>query len=106
MVDFNIREEINEIAIKYADILKQEYALHSMYLYGSYANGNYHQDSDIDLAVVADDLSGDIFEDTFILLKYRRMVDNRIEPHPFLTSEFTLNNPMAREVMETGIRIV
>ena len=51
-------------------------------------------------------LSGDIFEDTFILLKYRRMVDNRIEPHPFLTSEFTLNNPMAREVMETGIRIV
>ncbi len=106
MVDINIRKEITEIALKYADILKREYDLHSMYLYGSYAKGHYHQDSDIDLAVITDDLSGDIIEDTFKLMKYRRMVDNRIEPHPFLAREFTFENPMAREVMETGIWIV
>ena len=36
----------------------------------------------------------------------RRHQDLRIEPHPFLPSEFTEENPMAREVMRTGIRIV
>lgn len=34
----------------------------------------------------------------------RREVDTRIEPHPFLTSDFTENSPIAREIMETGIR--
>jgi len=36
----------------------------------------------------------------------RREVDTRIEPHPFLTSDFTENSPIAREIMETGIRIL
>lgn len=106
MANGNIRAEITEIALKYAKILKREYALHSMYVYGSYIKGNYHEDSDIDLAVVTDDLTGDTIEDTFKLMRYRRLVDNRIEPHPFLTSEFTLDNPLAREVMETGMRIL
>lgn len=36
----------------------------------------------------------------------RREVDTRIEPHPFLVSDFTENNPTAREIMETGVRIL
>ncbi len=39
-------------------------------------------------------------------VRLRREVDKRIEPHPFLTSDFTENNPIAREIMETGIRIL
>lgn len=63
-------------------------------------------DSDIDIAVVADGFSGDLVEDTFKLMKIRRSVDKRIEPHPFLTEEFNENDPMAKEVMDTGIRII
>ncbi|MGE5577304.1 MAG: hypothetical protein ACM3TT_08965 [Syntrophothermus sp.] len=63
-------------------------------------------DSDIDIAVVADGFTGDIIEDTFTLMKLRRQVDIRIKPHPFLPSEFREENPVAREVMRTGIRIV
>lgn len=106
MADIDIRRVITGIALKYAEVLKHEYHLQSVYLYGSYAKDNDNQDSDIDLAIVTDDFSGDIVDDTFKLLKYRRLVDNRIEPHPFLAKEFTTDNPMAREVMETGIRVM
>jgi predicted nucleotidyltransferase len=106
MVDISNRTEINRIALAYATIIKREFSVAGLYLYGSYAKGNFHQDSDIDLAVVSGDFSGDIIDDTFQLMKLRRFVDNRIEPHPFLTEEFTDDNPMAREIMRTGIRLM
>jgi hypothetical protein len=56
--------------------------------------------------VVSGGFSGDVIGDTFKLMKLRRLVDNRIEPHPFLTKEFTDDNPLAREVMRTGIQLI
>jgi predicted nucleotidyltransferase len=106
MADFNTRNQVMNIANKYADILKKEYHIHSIYLYGSYAKGKNTSDSDIDIAVIADDLTGDLFEDTIKLMKYRRLVDNRIEPHPFLASEFNEQNPLAKEIIDTGTRIL
>jgi predicted nucleotidyltransferase len=106
MVDISNRTDINKIALAYASILKREFSLEGLYLYGSYAKGNFHQDSDIDLAVISCDFSGDVIDDTFKLMKLRRLVDNRIEPHPFLTKEFTDDNPLAREVMRTGIQLI
>jgi predicted nucleotidyltransferase len=92
--------------LEYAGILKEHIQLHSLYVYGSYASGKFTADSDIDIAVVADGLSGDLVEDTFKLMKIRRTVDNRIEPHPFSIEEFNEDDPMAKEVIRTGIRIV
>ena len=106
MVEHNTNKQINDIAMKYADLLKGHIGLHSLYLYGSYASGKFTEDSDIDIAVVADDFSGDLVEDTFKLMKIRRNVDNRIEPHPFSIEDFNEDDPMAKEVMRTGIRIV
>ncbi|MGE5577307.1 MAG: nucleotidyltransferase domain-containing protein [Syntrophothermus sp.] len=97
---------IYEIAGKYAEVLRRKIRLSRLYVYGSYSTGDHDDDSDIDIAVVADGLTGDVIEDTFTLMKLRREVDMRIEPHPFLTSEFTEKNPLAREVMRTGMRIV
>jgi predicted nucleotidyltransferase len=106
MVDIHTGEEVKLLAIKYAEILRQKYDLHSLYLYGSYVNGNYTSDSDIDIAVIAANFSGDIFEDTLSLMRYRRLVDNRIEPHPFIPSDFNPSNPNVREIMAKGIRII
>jgi uncharacterized protein len=106
MADVNTGEQVKDIVFKYAEILKNEFTIRCLYLYGSYARGDFNRDSDIDVAVVADNLSGDLVDDTFKLMKYRRMVDIRIEPHPFLPAEFQVNNPIAREIMETGIRII
>lgn len=106
MAHLNTRDQLIDIANKYAKILKQELDIQSIYLYGSYAKGNDTVDSDIDIAVIAKDLTGDMFEDTIKLMKYRRQVDNRIEPHPFLISEFNVNNPLAKEIMDTGTKIL
>lgn len=100
------QEAIRDIALRYADVLRGELTLRGLYLYGSYAKGTQNADSDIDLAVIADGLSGDAVDDTWRLMRLRRSVDTRIEPHPFLPSDFTEANPMAIEVMRSGIRIV
>lgn len=106
MADFDVRKQINEIALQFAKGLQDHIQLHSLYVYGSYANGTYREDSDIDIAVVADGFTGDLVEDTFMLMKVRRKVDNRIEPHPFPVEEFNEHDPMAKEVIRTGIRII
>ena len=106
MADINTREQVNSIVMQYATSLKEFINLHSLYLYGSYANGNFNKDSDIDIAVVADGFTGDVVEDTFMLMKIRRNIDKRIEPHPFSIHEFNEENPIAREIISTGVKIL
>jgi predicted nucleotidyltransferase len=106
MADINNKEIASRIARRFAEFLKQYYHIHSVYLYGSYAKGINHEDSDIDIAVVAEDFTGDLVEDIFKLMKLRRQVHYKIEPHPFLLEDFNKTNPLAREIIETGIRIM
>jgi hypothetical protein len=40
-----------------------------------------------------------------MLMKIARDIDLSIEPHPYLRNEFKKENPMAAEVIKTGIRI-
>lgn len=94
------------IALQYANAVKKDFLLRQMFLFGSTAAGTAEDDSDIDIAVIADDFTGDSIEDTFRLMKTRRKIDLRIEPHAFLPSEFHAGNPFAAEIMRTGIRIV
>ena len=94
------REEINAIAQKYADLVKEEMDVESIYLFGSFVNNSYSADSDIDIAVIADDFSGDMVEDTLRLMRIRRKVDTRIEPHPLKK-----DHPFVKEVIATGRRI-
>jgi predicted nucleotidyltransferase len=49
-------------------------------LYGSYARGNWHKDSDIDVAVIFDILKGNPIDLSINLYKLRRDIDLRIEP--------------------------
>jgi len=55
--------------------------IESVYLFGSYAKGTPHEDSDIDIALVVNHFEGDFFEVMPLLWKLRRQVDWRIEPH-------------------------
>lgn len=80
--------------------------LRSVYMFGSYVSGVPTEDSDIDVAVVSDDFSGDRIEDTVLLMRHRWDVDLRIEPHPFRPEDFTPGNPWVAEILRTGIRIV
>ena len=74
-----INSTIENIVKKYAELVKQELNVSSIYLYGSYAKGTYSEDSDIDIAVIGENFIGDPIEDTLKLMRIRRKVDNRIE---------------------------
>lgn len=67
----------------YKSLLSRHFPVREMYLFGSYANGNYKEDSDIDVAIVVDHLDGDYFDNIPVFWKLRRSIDLRIEPIVF-----------------------
>ncbi len=92
---------------RYIETLRRNgIAPQKVYLYGSYAKGTATEDSDIDLAVISDDLSGDSFEDDLALMHLTWNVDTRIEPRSFRPEEFTPDDPEAQEILQTGVPIL
>lgn len=74
------------------------------YLFGSFAKGSQHENSDIDIALILDNMS-DRFTSQQQLMKLRRNIDLRIEPHPIPQDEFNFLNPFAFEIQQNGIEI-
>ena len=96
--------EIKEILLKYFELLKQNHIeLKKAYLFGSYAKGSSSSNSDIDLALVSDNFEGIRFKDRDKIRKITLSVSSDLEVLPFNTNDFTIDNPFAREIMETGI---
>lgn len=92
------------IAQRYAGAVKANYNNIRIILFGSYAKGNFNDDSDIYIAVVFKDYhtSNDM---QLELMRLRRKIDSRIEPHPFRESEFELSNPIVNEIVKYGQEI-
>jgi predicted nucleotidyltransferase len=93
-----------EIAEKFIAAINGKYRVKSAWLFGSYVNGNQKADSDIDIAIVMNDFD-DRFTAQFDLMKLRRNIDLRIEPHPFREKDFSINDPMVNEIMKSGIQL-
>lgn len=93
-----------DIARKYIDSLKSRYDIQSALLFGSYAKGNFNEDSDIDIAIVLKHVN-DIIDTQAELMKLRRKIDLRIEPHPFNIIDFNRTNPVVNEILKYGINI-
>lgn len=89
------------IAVKYANAVKSKYDFVKIILFGSYAKGNYHTDSDIDIAVILKDYSN-LIDIQLELMRIRRKVDSRIEPHPFREKDFDISNPIVYEIIKYG----
>lgn len=95
-----------EIAKNFLDELtRNKVKILFAYLYGSYLTDSMHQDSDIDIAVVSDTLTGDWIKDWEMLCKARRNVDIRIEAIPFRPEEFCDENPLVWEIKHKGLRL-
>ncbi len=65
---------------EYSVLLNKHMAFDKVYLFGSYAKNTNHSDSDIDVAIVVNQIEGDYFAIQPLLWKLRRQVDDRIEP--------------------------
>ncbi len=92
------------LAHRYADAVKGNYDHCRIILFGSYAKGNFNEESDIDIAVIFKDYSN-LIEMQLELMRLRRNIDSRIEPHPFREREFILSNPIVNEILSYGHEI-
>ena len=100
------KKKASEVARRYVDFIRNKNPnVKKAYLFGSYAKGIIKADSDIDLAIVFENLS-DTFDMQVQLMKLRRKFDTRIEPHAFRESDFDISNPLAKEILTTGQEIL
>ncbi len=99
-----VKREIIDTVNRYIMVIPKELGLRSVYLFGSYAKGTANEDSDIDIALVIDEMP-DFFRVQRELMQLRRNIDLRIEPHPFYSRDFLPSSPFANEVMTSGIRL-
>ncbi len=91
-------------ARRYVKLVNKKYPTERVFLFGSFAKGTYHKDSDIDLALVFKSIT-DIIDMQIELMKMRRDEDLMIEPHPFSKEDFQQSNPVVFEILKSGIEI-
>ena len=72
---------VKEIARKYANRVREEYDPKQVILFGSYIDGNPHEYSDIDIAIIFDETGEDFLDIWTHLVKMCRDISFDIEPH-------------------------
>ena len=99
-------KEIMESVEKYVEVVKKKYKVEAIILFGSYAKGTNHEDSDIDIAVVTDDFDGDEFDAQVELGLLRWGIDLRIEVHLITVEDYkTIGNELVWEIINIGIKV-
>jgi predicted nucleotidyltransferase len=102
-----IPDKIRAIAERYILLLKENnISVENAYLFGSYAKGNNNEWSDIDIAIVSGAFEGIRIKDRDKIRKLTLSVSSSLEILPFSPRDFSFENPLAKEIIETGIRLV
>ncbi|MDE6444934.1 MAG: nucleotidyltransferase domain-containing protein [Muribaculaceae bacterium] len=96
------KEQAIRLAKEYKTAVEQQMPVKAVYLYGSYSKDNHTPSSDIDVAVVVENLKDDFFADTPLLWKLRRKISNLIEPVILVED---LSNPLYYDIVNSGIRL-
>lgn len=98
-IDYSIKQFVSSVADNTPGFVKA-------YLFGSYAKNKQTSESDIDIALVIDNLNDvDKFDLQVQLMLLASKFDTRIEPHPFSSSDLVSDNPFVYEIKKTGIEI-
>lgn len=107
MAKRTIDREIMDIVNKYVKVILAHYEVKAIILFGSYAKGTNNENSDIDIAIITDDLKcNDAFDEQLNLKKLRRNIDYRIEPHLIQVADYdNMETPFVQEVINTGIKV-
>lgn len=102
-----IPNKIKQVIDTYIESLQvNQIPIESAFLFGSYAKGKYNDLSDIDIALVSNIFEGRRISDRSKIRRITLSVSSDLEVIPFNPKDFTLDNPFAREIIETGVRII
>ena len=105
MVKEKIDNKVLTAAYAFVEEVKKYYNVDYAILFGSFAKGSQHVDSDIDIAIVSNDIKNTFF-DRIKMTQFTWDVDLRIEPHPILTDDFRQNaSPLVNEILKTGVQL-
>jgi len=99
-----VNQRVIDTVKQYIMLIPKELGVKRAYLFGSFAKGSEKEESDIDIALVLENMP-DFFYAQKQLMKLRRKIDLRIEPHPFKEQDFNSLNPFAYEIEKTGKEI-
>ena len=102
--NYMVAPSIIETIRKYIAQIPDDLGLKKVYLFGSFAHGKEQEESDIDIALVLENMSN-FFATQMLLMRLRRKIDLRIEPHPIGEKDFNSMNPFACEIQRNGIEI-
>lgn len=103
-MDENTHKIIREFI---ATVANQTPGFLTAYLFGSYAKNNQNAESDIDIALIIDNLKdSDKFDIQVQLMLLASKFDSRIEPHPLSKQDLISESPFVHEIKKTGIEIV
>lgn len=98
-------QEALRIAGAFVDLARTSgYRIREAYLFGSAARGTAGPDSDIDVALILENLENS-FDAQVELMKLRRSIDTRLEPHPLPVEDERDYDPFLREIRSTGLRV-
>jgi predicted nucleotidyltransferase len=98
------QEQALKIARAFLEVARAEgYCVREAFLFGSTVRGTAGPDSDIDIALLLDGMANG-FDAQVELMKLRRGVDLRIEPHPFGSMDDDPSGFLA-EIRQNGIRV-
>jgi len=101
-------KKIKNIVNEYLSLLeKDNFFIQKVFVFGSRVNGNYHINSDIDVAVISPNIKRSFHDQAFLLKKAHQLNNNKfyIEPHGFNPKDFIDESPIVWEIKQTGIRI-
>lgn len=99
--------EIKNIINRYFLLLNEnKIEIKNAYLFGSYASGNFNELSDIDIALVSDYFEGVRIKDKDKIRHITLSVSSLIETLPFNPKDFSKDNPLVKEIIETGVKLV
>ncbi len=102
-----IPDKIKNIIANYFVLLRQNnIPVKTAYLFGSYAKDNFTDWSDIDIALVSDIFQGIRINDRDKIRKFTLAISSSLEVIPFHPNDFTSENPFAKEIIETGIKLL
>lgn len=102
-IPLKIKNKIN----KYLnDLKKNKIPIKEAILFGSYAKGTQKEWSDIDIALVSEIFKGNRIEDKDKIRHITISVSSEIEVVTFSPKDFNKDNPLAREIIDTGIRLL
>lgn len=102
-----IPDKIRNIIENYISVLRENnISIKNAYLFGSYAKGTDTEWSDIDIALVSDSFEGVRYKDKDKIRKITLSISSSLEILPFTPDDFSIENPLAKEIIETGIRLV